>query len=285
MLKFIDALLRLARLNEPIGTWLLLLPGWWSITLASSSWSNFRLYFLFFIGAVIMRSAGCIINDIADINFDGLVERTKKRPLVKREITTFQAIVFLSFLLLIGFAILIQFNFFSIVVGACSLILVFIYPFMKRITFWPQAILGLTFNWGALLGWSTVTGELSFTAVALYFAGFFWTLGYDTIYAHQDKTDDALIGVKSTALKFGHKTKPWLTIFYFLATCLFCICGIMEELSPIYYLGILAIGLHFSWQIFTLDIDCSNNCLARFKSNRECGFIMLLTLILVQIKF
>ena len=211
MLKFIDALLRLARLNEPIGTWLLLLPGWWSITLASSSWSNFRLYFLFFIGAVIMRSAGCIINDIADINFDGLVERTKKRPLVKREITTFQAIVFLSFLLLIGFAILIQFNFFSIVVGACSLILVFIYPFMKRITFWPQAILGLTFNWGALLGWSTVTGELSFTAVALYFAGFFWTLGYDTIYAHQDKTDDALIGVKSTALKFGHKTKPWLT--------------------------------------------------------------------------
>ena len=181
-------------------------------------------------------------------------------------------------LLLIGLTILVQLNTFAIFIGACSLILVFIYPFMKRVTFWPQAFLGLTFNWGALLGWASVHEKIELPAFILYMAGFFWTLGYDTIYAHQDKIDDAYIGVKSTALKLGTNTKTGLIAFYSMTVILFIICGVLKNLNVIFFLGIFLVCLHFYWQVSTLNIDCPKNCAARFQSNQYCGWIIFVAI-------
>jgi 4-hydroxybenzoate polyprenyltransferase len=185
-----------------------------------------------------------------------------------------QAIAFMIVLLAIGLLVLLQFNLFAIAVGAASLILVAIYPFMKRITYWPQAWLGLTFNWGALLGWAAVRGDLAAPALVLYAAGLFWTLGYDTIYAHQDKTDDALIGVKSTALKLGEKTRPWLLVFYGFAIALLGLCGFLAELAWPFYSALAIAALHFGWQTLTVAIDDQKDCLAKFKSNRDVGLIV-----------
>lgn len=267
------------RLDRPIGTWLLLLPGWWSIALAAGGWPDIRLLVLFGIGAVVMRGAGCTFNDIVDRDFDGQVARTAGRPIPSGAVSPFNAGLFLAAQLLVGLIILLQFNRTSVILGAASLGLVFTYPFMKRITYWPQAWLGLTFNWGALLGWATVGRELNWAPILLYIGGIFWTLGYDTIYAHQDKQDDALIGVRSTALRLGAATGNWLVGFYALAIAFFAWAGWAEHLGWPFFLVLCAAGGQLWWQIRTLDIDDSANCLEIFRSNRVFGWILMLAIV------
>lgn len=266
---------RLARLDRPIGTWLLLLPCWWSLALASPGWPNPAYFLLFGLGALVMRGAGCTINDLADRDFDGKVARTATRPIASGTVTMTQALFFLGLQLALGLAVLVQFNSYTIWLGIGSLGIVVIYPFMKRFTYWPQAGLGLAFNWGALVGWTAETGQLAVAPVVLYVAGFFWTLGYDTIYAHQDKTDDLAIGLKSTALKFGERTKPWLVGFFLVSMSLIGLSGYLVQLNWPFYAGLAAAGLHLVWQVCTLDIDDPKNCLRRFKSNRDFGLIVL----------
>ncbi|MDH3912102.1 MAG: 4-hydroxybenzoate octaprenyltransferase [Rhodospirillales bacterium] len=270
--------LKLARIDRPIGTWLLLFPCWWGLSLALAAWGewpDWRLLALFAAGSLIMRGAGCTYNDMVDRDYDGRVARTAGRPIPSGQISMTRAAVFLALQLLAGLAVLLQFNGFAVALGIASLALVFTYPFMKRITYWPQAWLGLTFNWGALLGWAAVTGALAWPPVLLYLAGLAWTLGYDTIYAHQDKEDDALIGVKSTALKLGAATRPWLVGFYALAVLLMLAAGTAAGLGWPFLAGVLGVALHFAWQVATLDIDDPANCLLRFRSNRFVGWILL----------
>ncbi|MCC6915109.1 MAG: 4-hydroxybenzoate octaprenyltransferase, partial [Rhodospirillaceae bacterium] len=214
--RFARPYARLMRLDRPIGFWLLLIPGWWSITLAGRGEPNVELMVLFLAGAILMRGAGCTINDIVDRDFDAKVARTRTRPIPAGDVSARAAAIFLAAQLAISLVILMQFNWVAVGVGASSLLLIAVYPFMKRITYWPQAWLGLTFNWGALLGWAAARGTIERDAALLYAAGFFWTLGYDTIYAHQDKDDDALIGVKSSALALGGKTRPFVAVCYVL---------------------------------------------------------------------
>jgi 4-hydroxybenzoate polyprenyltransferase len=275
--------LRLARLDRPIGTWLLLLPCWWGAALATPAWPDATMFVLFTIGAVVMRGAGCTVNDLADRKFDARVARTATRPIASGQISVLKAFVFLALQLLLGLSILLQFNAFTVALGVSSLLLIVLYPFMKRITYWPQLFLGFTFNWGALLGWAAVKGELSAPAFVLYGAGIFWTLGYDTIYAHQDKKDDVLIGVKSTALKFGDGTKPWLVGFYSITVILLAATGLLANLAWPFYLGLTLPALHLAWQIKSVDIANSKNCLRRFKSNRDFGLILLAGIIAAQV--
>ncbi len=267
--------LRLMRLDRPIGAWLLLFPCWWSVALAADGWPDARLTILFAAGAVIMRGAGCVLNDIADRRFDARVARTRTRPVASGEIGVPRAIAFLGLLLALGFLILIQFNPFAVLVGAASLALVAVYPFAKRITYWPQAVLGLTFNWGALLGWAAVRGELAPSAIVLYLAGVFWTLGYDTIYAHQDKGDDIIAGVKSTALKLGDATRPWLLVFYLLFAGLLALAGSLAGLGAVFAVALAAVAAHLFWQAWFVNLADPARCLAVFKSNRAVGWIVL----------
>ncbi len=271
---------RLMRLDRPIGTWLLLLPCWWSLALAAPGWPDWWLFILFAIGAVVMRGAGCTINDIADRDFDAKVARTARRPIPSGEISVRGAWLSLATQLAVGLLILLQLNAAAIWVGVVSLALVFPYPLMKRITYWPQAWLGLTFNWGALLGWAAVAGDLGAPALALYAGGILWTLGYDTIYAHQDKEDDVLVGVKSTALRLGRATPAWLIGFYSGAVLLFALAGWLAHLSwPFYLLLTLGAGQLF-WQIIDGNIDDWKDCLIKFKSNRYFGLILVAAIIL-----
>jgi 4-hydroxybenzoate polyprenyltransferase len=281
--KRVRPFLRLARIDRPIGTWLLLIPCWWGTALATASlpganWPG-PLYFMYFalfaIGALAMRGAGCCWNDIMDRDFDGRVARTALRPIPSGDITVRQAVFFMGLLMLIGLLVLVPFNLFAVAVAVSSLVLVVIYPLMKRVTYWPQFFLGLAFNWGALVGWAAVTGGLALPAALLYAAGIAWTLGYDTIYAHQDKEDDALIGLKSTALKFGARTRPWLWGFYAATIALMAAAGITANLGWPYY-GLLAVGAaQLAWQAAAIDIDSPADCLAKFRSNRLFGFIVL----------
>ncbi len=275
--------LRLARADRPIGTWLLLLPCWWSLSLASPSWPDGKMLVLFVIGSLVMRGAGCTVNDIVDREFDARVARTAARPIPSGQVSVRQAVVFLALQLLLGLVVLLQFNAFAIGLGIGSLVLIVLYPFMKRITYWPQLFLGLTFNWGALLGWAAVKGGLGLSAAALYAAGIFWTLGYDTIYAHQDKEDDILIGVKSTALKFGAATGPWLIGFYAITVCLLAMTGYLVEMAWPFYLALIMGASQLAWQIRTVDITDPKNCLAKFKSNRNFGLIILAGIIAGQV--
>ncbi len=265
----------LMRLDRPIGTWLLLLPGWWSLAMAADTWWDMRFFVLFGVGALVMRGAGCTWNDITDREFDAKVARTATRPLPSGAVSLRAAFAFLFLQLLIGLAILASFNAFAIAVGAASLALVFVYPLMKRVTYWPQLVLGLTFNWGALLGWAAVEGDLAWAPILLYAAGIFWTLGYDTIYAHQDKEDDALIGVKSSALALGDRTRPWLFVFYAAAIALLAASGLALGAGWIYYAGLAVAAGHLGWQAGTVDIDDAADCLAKFRSNRIFGWILL----------
>jgi len=282
--------LQLMRADRPIGTWLLLWPCLWSIALAShghgagtENWDfylpNITLLILFAIGAFVMRSAGCVVNDLADRKFDAMVERTKNRPLPSGRVSVRQAVVFLIALCLIGLVILLRLNIFTIWLGVASLGLVAIYPFMKRVTYWPQIFLGLTFNWGALMGWSAVTGGLDWPAALLYGGGIFWTLGYDTIYAHQDKEDDILIGVRSTALLLGAHTGRWLVFFYGAMISLFAAAGYLADIGVAYYGGLLIIAGHCLWQVTSLRIDDSQRCLILFRSNYYLGLIMFLAIV------
>ncbi|HJN24474.1 MAG TPA: 4-hydroxybenzoate octaprenyltransferase [Rhodospirillales bacterium] len=275
--------LHLARIDRPIGTWLLLLPCWWSLALATPGLPDPLLVGLFGLGALIMRGAGCTLNDIADRNFDGLVARTATRPIPSGAVSIVKAFGFLGLQLLMGLAILLQFNFFAVLVGMASLAVVAVYPFMKRITYWPQAVLGLAFNWGALLGWAAVRGDLAAPAGILYMAGILWTLGYDTIYAHQDREDDILIGVKSTALRFGENTARWLTGFYCGAIALIGVSGYLVGLGWGFYAVLALAASHLFWQVATLDINDAKGCLRRFKSNRHFGLIIFAAIIAGQL--
>jgi len=272
--------LRLMRADRPIGTWLLLVPCWWGLALAAAAGHGgfVSLWYaaLFAIGAYVMRGAGCTYNDIVDQDIDAKVARTALRPLPAGAITTRQAWMLLVALCLIGLAVLLQFNRFAIFTGLGALALVAAYPFMKRITYWPQAWLGLTFNWGALVGFAAAAGALRAEAFALYAAGFFWTLGYDTIYAHQDKEDDALIGVKSTALRLGDATRRWIAGFFLATLALFALAGALIGAGPAFFIGLLPAATHFAWQWRKLDINDGHNCLTLFKSNRDAGLLLLL---------
>ena len=272
----------LARLDRPIGTWLLLWPGLWSLALAADGLPDARLCALFALGALIMRSAGCTYNDLVDREYDARVARTRTRPIPSGAVSPRQAAVFLALLLVAGLAILLQFNIFAIAIGAASLALVFTYPFMKRFTYWPQAFLGLTFNWGALLGWAAATGSLGWPALALYAGGLFWTLGYDTIYAYQDREDDALIGVKSSALALGERARPWLIAFYALALAGIGAAGALAGMGWPFWVGIAVGAAHFIWQVHTLKYGDPQNCLARFKSNAWTGAIIFAGIIAAQ---
>lgn len=272
--------LRLARLDRPIGTWLLLIPCWWGVALATASqpeavWPDPVLFLLFAIGALVMRGAGCCWNDIMDRDFDGRVARTAQRPIPSGDLTVRQAAFFMALLMLAGLLVLLPMNLFAGLVAVASIGLVVIYPLMKRVTYWPQFFLGLAFNWGALVGWAAVTGGLSLPPILLYAAGIAWTLGYDTIYAHQDKEDDALIGVKSSALKLGAATRPWLWGFYGATIVLMGLSGWTAGLGWPFYLG-LALGAgQLAWQAATVDTDVPADCLAKFHSNRLFGFVVL----------
>ena len=268
---------QLARLDRPIGTWLLFLPCFWGLAMASAQYHSYPpigMIGLFAFGALVMRGAGCTFNDIADREIDAQVARTAQRPLPSGRVRLTQAIGFLIALLLIGLLVLVQFNMLTIMLGIASLALVAIYPFMKRITYWPQFFLGLTFNWGALMGYSAVAGELNPTAWALYGAGIFWTLGYDTIYAHQDREDDALLGVKSSALKLGQATGAALIAFYGLMLGLLIMAGLWGQMSLLYWIGMVVTGWHLAMQIYQLDINSSEVCLRLFRSNRDTGLIV-----------
>ena len=275
---------KLARYDRPIGTWLLLLPCWFGLAFAQLAGAATELYFsyyiLFAIGAIAMRGAGCTWNDIVDRDFDGRVERTVLRPIPAGQVSVRQAIVFGVLQSLAGLVVLLQFNAFTIWLGIASLALVAIYPFAKRFTYWPQFVLGMTFNWGILVGWAATNGSLETAPLLLYVGAIALTIGYDTIYAHQDKEDDALLGLKSTALRFGTQTPWWLTGFYGLTLCLWLSAANMIDAGKFTYIALALIAAHFTWQILSLKINDSSNCLTRFKSNREAGLLLCLGLIL-----
>jgi 4-hydroxybenzoate polyprenyltransferase len=269
--------LRLARFDRPIGSWLLLIPCWWSAALAAVhagvSVNGWHLL-LFFIAAFAMRGAGCTWNDIVDRDLDRLVERTRSRPIPSGAVTVTRAAVFLALQALVGLTTILQFNAFTQVVALSSLGVVAIYPFMKRITYWPQTVLGLAFSWGALMGWPALLGRLDMPALLLYAGSIFWVIGYDTIYAHQDRGDDALVGIKSTALLFATRTKPMLAICYGLAVLFLALAAWSAGARLISGIGLAAFAGHLAWQLMRLDISDPALCLRLFKSNRDAGLLL-----------
>lgn len=267
----------LARLDKPIGTWLLAWPCMWSITMAAlpGEMPDLKMLALFGSGAVLLRGAGCTVNDLLDRDIDIKVERTKNRPIASGMLTPFQGLCFLGLQLLLGLGILLQLNNYSRILGASSLLLVFSYPLMKRFTFWPQAFLGLTFNWGALLGWAAIKEGLDLSVVLpLYCSGVCWTLVYDTIYAHQDKEDDQKVGVKSTALRFGGSTKLWITGFGAACITSLALSGYNAELAWPYYPFLVAAATQLGWQIMTVDISNREDCNKKFVSNKWFGALV-----------
>jgi 4-hydroxybenzoate polyprenyltransferase len=270
--------LRLSRLDRPIGSWLLLMPCWWSAALAAGVAHDVSqlplILALFFVGAFVMRGAGCTWNDITDRDLDALVERTRSRPIPAGQVSVAQAAAFLVVQALIGLAVLLQFNRTAVVTGIASLIIVAIYPFMKRITWWPQIVLGLAFSWGALMGFAVTLGRIDATALTLYAGSIAWVIGYDTIYAHQDSEDDALIGIKSTALLFGARTRPALMAFYGLAVVLIGAALALGGVRWPAWIGLAAFAAHLAWQIGRLEIGDPGLCLRIFKSNRDAGLLL-----------
>jgi 4-hydroxybenzoate polyprenyltransferase len=276
--------LRLARADRPIGSWLLLIPCWWSAALAAVAAGrpvpNIWHILAFAIGAVAMRGAGCTWNDLVDRDIDKLVERTRSRPISSGQVSPRAAAVFLVLQALVGLAVLLALNRFAIGIGVASLLVVAVYPFMKRITWWPQIALGLAFSWGALMGWAAAFGRLDWPALLLYAGSIAWVIGYDTIYAHQDRDDDALIGVKSTARLFGQRTKPMLLCFYAIAVICLMAAVVLAGGHLIAICGVAAFAAHLLWQVARLDIDDPDLCLRLFKSNRDAGLILFAALAL-----
>ncbi len=282
--------LRLSRADRPAGTWLLLIPCWWGIGLAAATgqgWTAQSIWLMIAcaMGAFLMRGAGCTWNDISDRHIDAQVSRTRSRPIPSGQVTPKKAAVWMIAQALLAFAILLTFNTTAIILGIVSLAPVAIYPFAKRFTWWPQIFLGIAFNWGAILGWAAVTGTLSLAPVLLYLAGIIWTLFYDTIYAHQDREDDALIGVKSTARLFAENTPKWLMGFLIACTVLLAMSTILAlapTQSPLPLLialaGVWGFGWHLAWQLRRLDINDTDLCLKLFRSNRDAGLIIALSL-------
>lgn len=277
--SFLQPYARLMRLDKPIGTWLLLLPCWWGIALASPRSPSLWLMLLFAAGAIVMRSAGCVINDLYDREFDRQVARTASRPLASGELEPWQAIILLLFLLFLGLCILLMLNTAAITIGAASLFLVFTYPLMKRITWWPQLFLGFTFNWGALVGWVQVAGAMERPGWWLYSAGIFWTLAYDTIYAHQDAADDRQAGVKSTALLFGKHSKFIVGVFYVIALLFLLAAGRTAGLGNGFYLLMIWAAFYIFEKWTKWRTQNAENCYQRFRCNRDFGMIVLLAII------
>lgn len=274
---------RLARFDRPIGAWLLLFPCWWGLALgglaSGQAFPNPWHGLLFLIGAFVMRGAGCAYNDIVDRDYDAAVARTRGRPLPSGEVSVRQAALFAAGLCLVGLCVLLQFNGVTVWLAMASLALVAIYPFMKRYTYWPQVVLGLTFKWGALVGWTAVRGRLEWPAIALYAGSVLWTIAYDTIYAHQDKEDDLALGLKSTAIRFGARTRAWLSGLYLSALTLWAAAAAMAGAGWATALALAGAGLCFAWQVATLDTGDAANCLARFRSNRFVGWLVLAGLV------
>lgn len=277
--------LSLMRLDRPIGTWLLLLPAWWVMAMEAGgigemSFHHVYLFILFALGAIIMRGAGCVINDLWDRDIDAAVERTRGRPLASGQVSVRNAVFFTAGLCLVGLIILLQLTGMAIVLGVLSLFPVILYPLAKRVTWYPQAVLGLTFNFGALIGSAAILNSVSVPAVILYIGGFFWTLGYDTIYAHQDIADDGIVGVKSTARKFGEKSPVYISFFYSIfAVCLYVI-GFITEVSLLFYIFWALAGLQLVWQVYDWDMDEPMDCLKKFRSNKDFGFLVLAAFLL-----
>src|SRR5215813_5279699 len=275
--------LRLARLDRPIGSWLLLMPCWWSVGLAGMHNDRFPSLWhivLFFIGAFAMRGAGCTWNDLVDRDLDGRVERTRSRPIPSGQVTIGQATMFMLAQAFVGLLVLMQFNRFTVLTGIASLLVVVIYPFMKRITYWPQIFLGLAFSWGALMGWPAAFGRLDWPALVLYAGSISWVIGYDTIYAHQDREDDLLIGIKSTALLFGEHTATMLAAFYAVAVVLIGAAGMMAGGGFVFAIGLIAFAAHLAWQVTRLNIHDPAHCLMLFKSNRDAGLILFAAMLI-----
>lgn len=269
----------LARWDRPAGTWLLLLPTWWGLALPDRLPSPWLLLAVA-IGAVAMRGAGCTVNDLADRRFDRQVARTRNRPLAAGRIGTRGALVFIAVQTAVGALVLLALNLPAALVAVASLPLIVTYPFMKRVTYWPQAFLGITFNWGVLVGHAAITGTLGLPALLLYAAGFFWTLGYDTLYAHQDKEDDALIGVKSTALLLGERTPRWLVLFYGLMLAFAAAAAIAAGKGWPFWPGLAVVAFLLGRQLVGLRLDDPADCLARFRSNRDVGLALFAALLL-----
>ncbi len=274
----------LARLDRPIGAWLLFLPGLWSILLARApGWESVRLILLFGVGALVMRGAGCVVNDMWDRDMDRKVTRTAGRPLASGALRMREAAGFLVLLLLLGLLVLLQLGPLAQGLGVLSLVLVALYPLAKRVTWWPQAVLGLTFSWGAPMGYAAAAGRLDGAALVLYAAAFCWILGYDTIYAHQDREDDALVGVRSTARLFARHTKPFLLACYAATVLLLGAAGWVAGLRPPFFAGLLLPAGLLLWQVATIDIDDPAGCLLRFKLNRETGLLVGLAILLGRV--
>jgi len=276
--------LRLARLDRPIGSWLLLLPCWWSAALSAGIARDIAPLplnlALFFIGAFAMRGAGCTWNDITDRDLDAMVERTRSRPIPAGEVSVWAALVFLVAQALIGLLVLVQFNRFAVATGIASLAIVAIYPFMKRITWWPQIVLGLAFSWGALMGFAVTFARIDATALFLYAGSISWVIGYDTIYAHQDVEDDALIGIKSTARLFAERTHQALVVFYGLAVLLIAMAFVLAGVRYPAWIGLAAFASHLAWQVSWLRIGDPVLCLRLFKSNRDAGLLLFAGLLI-----
>ena len=277
--------IQLTRLDKPIGYMLLFWPCLWGLTIAYNFENKLSTYFfyllLFFLGSVLMRSAGCIVNDIADKNFDKKVERTKNRPIASGKISIFLASVYALILCFLAFLVLINFNFITILFAIASMPLAFSYPLMKRFTYWPQLFLGITFNYGLLLGWISIHESISLEPIILYLGAIFWTLGYDTIYGYQDIKDDEIIGVKSTSIKFKNNPKKILYFFYLITFLSLVSIGYLMKFNYIYFIFLLIPLFHlFIYQIGKLNIESANNCLKLFKSNNILGLIIFLNLVI-----
>jgi 4-hydroxybenzoate polyprenyltransferase len=276
--------LRLARIERPIGWWLLLMPCWWSAALAAVAggqpWPNPLHCALFLVGAVAMRGAGCTYNDIVDRDLDTRVERTRDRPLPSGQVTLKGALAFLGLQALVGLLVLLQFNAFAILTGFASLGIVALYPFMKRFFWMPQIVLGLAFAWGALMGWAAAFGSLSPAAILLYLASIAWVVGYDTIYALQDIEDDEIAGIKSSARFFGRRVRLGVGICYGLALAFMMAAFILVDAGPLSFLGLGLFALHLAWQLIRIDRDDGAGALRLFRSNRDAGLILFAGMIL-----
>ena len=285
MSKKLQNYIELTRIKKPIGIMLLFWPCIWGLTIAYNFEDSIYIYIfytvLFFLGSTLMRSAGCIINDIVDKNFDKKVRRTKSRPIASGKISVIEAFIFAVLLCIIAFFVLIQFNFLTIILAIGSMPLAFTYPYMKRFTYWPQLYLGITFNYGIILGWSSINENVSIIPIIFYLGAIFWTLGYDTIYGYQDIKDDEIIGVKSTSIKFKTNPKKFVTICYLITLTLICMTGLMMNFKYVFFIFMIIPILHmFFYQIKNLNIKNDLNCLRIFKSNNMLGFIIYINIII-----
>ena len=286
-MRHLKIFIELTRLNKPIGFMLLFWPCSWGLAYAHSISQNFKIFFyyliLFFLGSVLMRSAGCIFNDIVDKDFDKKVSRTKNRPIAAGKISVKNSMIYVLVLCLLAFLILIQFNFFTIILGMSSMLLAFSYPFMKRITYWPQLFLGVTFNWGIIMAWAAINNDISFEIVILYISAIFWTLGYDTIYGAQDISDDEIIGLKSTSIKFKENINLFVTLMYLISTLLIFYL-FKDKIGYNFFsllLSLFAISLFY--QIFSFDKNKKESCLKMFKTNNLSGLILFSSILMLNV--